>query len=160
MKMRNRHGSAVVSLPNDLDIVVRRNFDAPIALVFDVLTKPEHVTRWFFDRELRECSIDLRVGGEYHFLGVMDDGREMRFRGTFLELDRPTRFVDTWVFEDRPDDEAVETVDLHEAGGVTTMTSTLTFRDRASRDRLSEHGFDGQQESYDRVEDLLRILLG
>jgi hypothetical protein len=39
----NRHGSAVVELPNDLDVVITREFDAPIALVFDVLTKPEHV---------------------------------------------------------------------------------------------------------------------
>ena len=141
---RTRHGSAVISLPDDLDIVVTREFEAPIELVFDVLTKPEHVTRWFFDGELRECSIDLRVGGHYHFVGLMD-GLEMGFRGTFLELARPTRFVDTWLFEDRPDDEAIETVDLHEAGGV--------------RDRMTEHGFDGLQEGYDRVEDLLRILL-
>ncbi|HEV2413278.1 MAG TPA: SRPBCC domain-containing protein [Candidatus Dormibacteraeota bacterium] len=160
MMMRTRHGSAVISLPNDLDIVLKRDFEAPIELVFDVLTKPEHVTRWFFDQELRECSIDLRVGGNYHFVAVMDDGREMGFHGTFLELERPTRFVDTWVFEGRPDDEAIEAVDLHEAGGVTTMTSTLTFRDRGGRDRMTEHGFDGLQESYDRVEDLLRTLTG
>ena len=64
------------------------------------------------------------------------------------------------LFEGRPDDEAIETVDLHAAGGLTTMTSTLRFRDRAGRDRMTEHGFDGLQESYDRVEDLLRTLVG
>jgi len=65
------HGSAVIEFPNDLEIVITRDFEAPIDLVFDVLTKPEHVTRWFFDRELEECSIDLRVGGNYRF--VCDD---------------------------------------------------------------------------------------
>ena len=41
----NRHGSAVVEFPNDLEIVMTREFDAPISLVFDVLTKPEHVSK-------------------------------------------------------------------------------------------------------------------
>ena len=43
----NRHGSAVVEFPNDLEIVITREFDAPIALVFDVFTKPEHVRKTF-----------------------------------------------------------------------------------------------------------------
>jgi hypothetical protein len=38
-----RQGSSHVEFPNDLEIVLTREFEAPIALVFDVLTKPEHV---------------------------------------------------------------------------------------------------------------------
>ncbi len=154
----NRHGSAVVELPNDRDILITREFEAPIALVFDVLTKPAHVSKWFFDRELKECSIDLRVGGNYHFVGVMDDGTEMSFRGTYLEVEPPTRTVQTWLFEGWPDADAVESVDLHEAHGVTKMTSKLTFSDKAGRDRMIKSGFEGIQESYDRTEDLLRSL--
>lgn len=154
-----RHGSAVIELPNDHDIVLTREFEAPAALVFDVLTKPEHVTKWFFDRELKVCSIDLRVGGNYHFVGVLDDGTEMSFRGTFLELEPPTRIVDTWLFEGWPDGDAIEYVDLHEAHGVTTMINRLKFRDTAGRDRMVKSGFGGVQDSYDRTEDLLRSLL-
>jgi uncharacterized protein YndB with AHSA1/START domain len=64
----NRHGSAVIELPNELDVAMTRKFDAPIALVFDVLTKAEHVSRWFapFSCQASACSIDLRVGGDYH----------------------------------------------------------------------------------------------
>ena len=40
----NRHRSAVIEFPNDLELVITREFDAPIGLVFDVLTKPEHVS--------------------------------------------------------------------------------------------------------------------
>ena len=62
----NRHGSAVVEFPNDLEIVTTREFDAPLELVFDVLTKPEHVSKWFapFACEVTECSIDLARWGE------------------------------------------------------------------------------------------------
>ena len=77
----NRHGSAVVTFPNDLEIVITREFDAPVALVFDVLTKPEHVRKWFapFTCEVTECSIDLRVGGSYHIVFVTTTEPSARF---------------------------------------------------------------------------------
>ena len=93
-------------------------------LVFDVLTKPEHVCKWFapFAGEVTVCSIDLRVGGNYHIVFVTDDGTECSFRGTYLEVVPPTRTVETWLFEGWPDAEAVETVELHETDGVTKLT--------------------------------------
>jgi uncharacterized protein YndB with AHSA1/START domain len=152
-----RHEPAVMEFPNELDIIVTREFEAPIALVFDVLTKPEHVTKWFSDRELKECSIDLRVGGNYHFVFVTDDGTEMTFRGTYLEVEPPTRTVETWLYDGWPDAEAVESVDLHEDHGVTTMTLKLAFSDQAGRDHMTK--YDGFLASIDRTEALLRSLL-
>jgi uncharacterized protein YndB with AHSA1/START domain len=165
-----RHGSATLEFPSDCDMLVTRKFDAPAALLFDVLTKPEHVRVWFMggDEELEVCDIDLRVGGEYRYVGVFPDGVRCSFHGTFLEVDRPLRTVATWVFEGRPDDEAVETITLHEEDGVTTMTSLLAFKDQSSLDRMFEHApqhrddpavaIDGVQASYDRLEDLIAIL--
>ena len=157
----NRHGSAVITFPNDLEIVVTREFDAPIALVFDVFTKPEHVRKTIapFGEKVTECSIDLRVGGNYHFVFVADDGTECAFRGTYLEVEPPARTVETWVFEGRPHLDAVERVELHEAHGVTKLTMTLTFRDKASRDEDIQSGFDGVQNALDQTEDYLRSVL-
>jgi uncharacterized protein YndB with AHSA1/START domain len=155
----NRHGSAVISYPSDLEIVLTREFDAPIELVFDVLTKPEHVSKWFapFACEMTECSIDLRVGGKYHQVFLAEDGTECSFRGTYLEVEPPTRTVETWLFEGWPDVEAVESVDLHETDGVTTLTMTMTFRDQAGRAHMNRS--DGQESSFDKMEDYLRSLL-
>ena len=154
----NRHGSAVIEFPNDLEIVITREFDAPIELVFDVFTKPEHVRKTFapFGEEVTVCSIDLRVGGSYHIVMVTDDGTECSFRGTYLEIEPPARTVQTWLFDGWPDAEAVETMDLHETDGVTTMTHVLAFRDQAGRDHMSK--FDGMEATWDNVEDYLRSL--
>jgi uncharacterized protein YndB with AHSA1/START domain len=159
--IRTRHGSAAIEFPNDLDVLITREFEAPIGLVFDVLTKPEHVNKWFapFDDQMKECSIDLRVGGSYHQVFVTPAGREMSFRGTYLEVEPPTRTVETWVFEGRPHLEVIETVELDETDGVTRLTIRLTYRDKASRDEDSQNGFDGQQASFDKMEDYLRSLL-
>jgi uncharacterized protein YndB with AHSA1/START domain len=155
----NRHGSAVIEFPTDLEIVITRDFDAPIELVFDVFTKPEHVRETFapFGEEVTVCSIDLRVGGNYHFVMVTDDGTECSFRGTYLEIEPPTRTVQTWLFDGWPDAEAVESMDLHETDGVTRLTHRLAFRDKAGRDHMTK--FDGVEANFDHVEDYLRTLL-
>ena len=156
---RDRHGSSVIEFPSALEIVTTREFDAPLELVFDVLTKPEHVRHWFapFTDVVTECSIDLRVGGEYHIVFVTEAGAECSFRGTYLEVEPPTRTVATWVFEGWPDADAVETVVLHETDGVTTLTMSLAFRDQAGRDHMTKS--DGQEDSFDKLEDYLRSLL-
>lgn len=155
----NRHGSAVIEFPNDLEIVVTREFDAPIELVFDVSTKSEHVRKTIapFEEEVTECSIDLRVGGNYHFVFVTPDGIECSFRGTYLEVEPPTRTVQTWLFDGWPDVEAVESMDLHETDGVTKLTYRLAFRDKAGRAHMTK--YDGLLANFDNEEDLLRSLL-
>jgi uncharacterized protein YndB with AHSA1/START domain len=161
-----RHGSATVAFPSDREALITRKFDVSAELLFDVLTKPEHVSVWFTDgdEDLEVCEIDLRVGGEYRFVGVFADGVRCSFHGTFLEIERPVRTVETWVFDGRPNDEAEETVELHEQDGVTTMTILIAFKDQASRDSTTwaaadgVRAADGMQGSYDNLEDYLSTL--
>ena len=164
-----RHGSARMEFPNELEILITREFDAPIDLVFDVLTKPEYVSTWgaYPSDPMTECSIDLRVGGDYRFSFVTEDGTVCSFRGTYLEVEPPVRTKETWVFGGWPDAEAVETWQLHETGGVTTVTMRLAFRDKAGRDHYPADGetagemadSDGPGASFDAMEDILTSLL-
>jgi uncharacterized protein YndB with AHSA1/START domain len=155
----DRHGSGVVEFPSDREVAITREFDAPIALVFDVLTKPEHVSRWGATPpdQMTECSIDLRVGGQYRSSFVTGDGSVFSFSGTYLEVEPPVRTVETWLFNFWPDAEAVETMELNETDAVTTLRWGLAFRDKAGRDHM--RGFDGHQDSLDAMEDILGSLL-
>ena len=38
----HRHGTSSIEFPSELEILLTRDFEAPIQLVFDVMTKPEH----------------------------------------------------------------------------------------------------------------------
>ena len=166
---QSRHGSARIEFPNELEVLITREFDAPIDLVFDVVTKPEHVSNWGAtppDR-MTECSIDLRVGGSYHYSFVTEDGTVCSFRGTYLEVEPPIRTVETWLFAGWPDAEAVETWQLHETDGVTTLTMRLAFRDKAGRDHYPAGSAEAAeltssndvQDSFDAMEDILGSLL-
>ncbi|HTP24445.1 MAG TPA: SRPBCC domain-containing protein [Anaeromyxobacteraceae bacterium] len=155
-----RHGSARIDLSTDCEVKIQRTFEAPMSLVFDALTKPEHVRVWFSADgvPLHVCEIDLRVGGKYHFAWHAKDV-ECSFRGTFMEIEPPTRIVNTWVFEGRPEAEAVETISLSEENGVTTMTDHLVFKDRASRDANFGGDTQGVQSSFNHLGNLLEDLL-
>jgi uncharacterized protein YndB with AHSA1/START domain len=74
-----------------------------------------------------------------------------------LEVEPPTRTVQTWLFDGWPDVEAVESMDLRETDGGTKLTYRLAFRDKAGRDHMTK--YDGLLANFDNVEDLLRSLV-
>jgi uncharacterized protein YndB with AHSA1/START domain len=45
-----------MTLPSDREILIERVFNAPRRLVFDALTRPEHVARWYGPRALTLAS--------------------------------------------------------------------------------------------------------
>ena len=147
-----------IEFPSDREILMRREFDAPIDLVFDVFTKTEHLRRTFapFDEEMTVCDSDLRVGGDYHYVMVTPDGTECSFRGRFLAVEPPTRTVQTWIFDGWPGVEAVESMELSRAGDGTAMTYRLAFQDEAGRARMSK--YDGLEASFENVANYLRTL--
>jgi uncharacterized protein YndB with AHSA1/START domain len=154
---RKPHRSAVIDLPNNREIVITRAFDAPIARVFDVFTTRDRAEMARADgEELTVCEMDLRVGGNWHHVFVGADGTEASFRGTFVEIEPPTRIVATWRYNGWPDAEAVESIELHEAHGVTTLTYRLAFRDQAGRAHMTTNAnYNGILANFDNVEDLL-----
>jgi uncharacterized protein YndB with AHSA1/START domain len=49
--------------PNsNLDLVLQRDIDVPVKLVWEAWTQPEHLKEWFVPRpwSLKECELDLR----------------------------------------------------------------------------------------------------
>ena len=158
----NRHGSAVITLSSDTEFLVTRVFDAPAELVFRAYTTPDLVTRWwgFETSEWVACEIDLRVGGQWRFV-TRDEGMEVGFHGTYLEVEAPHRLVATEIYEGVPEpapgEEAVNTLVLDEADGVTTLSLRCRYPSTEVRDMVLASGMEsGLQVSYDRLEDLVR----
>ena len=160
---KSRHRSTV-TLPNDRDVVVVRNFDAPRALVFDAWTKPALVQRWMLGPPgwtMPVCEMDVRPGGKFNWRWRSEEnGAEFGFSGEFRELERPSRIVHVERFD--PGDvggemgEALVTSVLTEKGGVTTMTMTIRYESQAVRDAALKTGMtDGMEMSYQKLDELL-----
>jgi uncharacterized protein YndB with AHSA1/START domain len=158
-RIGNRHGSALVTLPSDDEILITRVFDAPAELVFDAWTSPDLVKRWWAgDRgEVTDAAIDLQIGGRWRWVMTAHGGFEVSFSGVFREIDRPHRLVKTEVFELVPDAEAVSTTTFDESDGVTTMRILARYPSKEHRDAAIESGMEGGvQTSFDELEELVR----
>jgi uncharacterized protein YndB with AHSA1/START domain len=154
--------SFVVTTPSDSEIRMTRLFDAPRNLVFEAMSKPEHVKQWWGrlgeGYSVPVCEIDLRVGGRWRFVNRHPKG-EAAFHGEYREIQPPGRIVFTEIFEDFPDSVSVVTALLTEEQGKTRMTVTVDYGSKEVRDMVMATGMArGAGISYDRLEDLLATL--
>jgi uncharacterized protein (TIGR03086 family) len=156
--MTTRHGSATVTLPSDREILITRTFEAPAALVWDALTQPRHLLRWWGPDycPLVACDVDFRVGGTWRYICRDMDGNELGWHGTYREIDTGERIVSTEVFEGFPEAEAVNTMTLTEIDGITTLRTMVLHATTENRDGHVASGMEGgMQLSFDRLDDLL-----
>ncbi|MGI5152683.1 SRPBCC family protein [Plantactinospora sp. CA-294935] len=138
-----------VTLPSDLEIKMVRVFEAPRALVFEAHAKCEHVKHWWGRGNPLDCEMDFRPGGSYRFVEHAPDG-QYAFRGEYREIQAPERIVQTFEFEGMPGKVCVETLELTEQDGRTTVTSVTRFDTKEERDGMAASGMaDGARESYD-----------
>ena len=151
-----------VTTPSDQEITLTRLFDAPRQLVFDAMTKPEHVKRWWGclgdGYSVPVCEIDLRPGGTWRFVNRHPRG-EAAFHGEYKEISPPGRLVFTEIFEDFPDTVSTVTALFTEEGGKTRVTVTARYPSVEVRDAVVASGMaKGAGISYDRLEDLVAEL--
>ena len=148
-------GTATVTLPNDEQILITREFDAPKHLVYRAWTTPELVKRWWSGNrgETTVAEIDLRVGGVWRCVMVTDGGFEVAFHGEYREVVPNERIVATEVYEGMPDGEALNTVTFDEAEGRTTLTVLVQHASKEARDAHVNSGMEvGMQEGMDLLE--------
>lgn len=153
-------GTLKVETRGDREIILTRVFNAPRAMVYDALTKPELVRRWFGPRgwQMETCEIDLRVGGKWRYMMKGPNNRTMGMFGLYRELNRPDGLVHTENFDDFPG-EAVATTQLIENDGKTTLIVTVLSPSKEARDGIIANGMEhGAAETYDRLADLLTEL--
>jgi uncharacterized protein YndB with AHSA1/START domain len=113
----------------DTDTVrLERTFDAPVEDVFDAWTNPEVLRRWWAagpSYRSTGAEVDLRPGGRYRLsMENTDSGDKHIVGGEYHEVQRPSRLVYSWAWEE-PDgssgDASTVTVEFAEADGRTTV---------------------------------------
>ena len=139
-----------------LDLVMERVFDAPRDLVWKVITDPERVTNWWGPRGHSTTveEMDVRVGGKWRWIGHTPDGRDVPFKGEYLEVVPPERLVQTEIF-DVPgfdDKAAITTMTFEDLGKRTKLVARSRFPSIGDLEgALSTGMISGALESYDRL---------
>jgi uncharacterized protein YndB with AHSA1/START domain len=153
--------AATVTLPEDTQILITREFDAPKRLVYRTLTEPDLVRRWWSGDhgEVTSIESDLRPGGKWRYVMTANAGFEVAFRGEFIEIVPDERIVRTEIFEGMPDAVATSTTTLTEAGGRTTLAMLVQHTCKEHRDMHLNSGMEGgMQESLAKLEEVANSL--
>jgi uncharacterized protein YndB with AHSA1/START domain len=159
MSTTDSAGAFKIAAQGDREIVMTRTFDAPRQRIFDAFTKPELLKRWLGPgaMEMTTCEIDLRVGGAYRWVWRLGNGKLMGMGGVFREVVPNERLVATEKFDEAwYPGEGTVTQAFSEAGGKTTVKTTLRYESREARDGVlktpMQHGI---AESYGKLDALL-----
>ena len=92
-------GSRRIAGGEGRSVIIRRRYDAPIDDVWDALTNPERIGRWFLP-----ISGDYRIGGRYQFEGNAG--------GEILSCERPHRLRATWVYGEITSDADISEIEI------------------------------------------------
>jgi len=153
--------TVTIATPTDREVIVTRTFDAPRQLVFDALTRPELVRRWYGPPgAIDVCESDTRVGGAWRLVSKLPNGKVVGQYGVYTEVSRPDRFVRTERWDDWDPGETLVTTELVERDGKTTMTSSIVFPTQEVRDVVLKGGLTpkGTSAFYERLDGLLAQL--
>jgi uncharacterized protein YndB with AHSA1/START domain len=141
------------------ELVLTRTFAAPQPLVFDALTVPELLVRWYGAHGWRlvGCEVDLRVGGSWRYVSRGPGGEEMTQYGVYREIDAPHRLVYSERFVDQSfAGRSLITTVLEDRGERTTLRTTVRLPSPEARDLVIRRPMErGVGEGFDRLDQVL-----
>ena len=142
--------SKPLTLDPKLDFAIERVIDAPTRLVWEALTKPEHLKEWYMPKawgRVARAEMDVRPGGMFSIDIAVGDGREVPNLGCFLDVVPMARLVWTSmlfpgyrpaVFDDIP---ITAITTMESVGNGTRYVFTALHRNEADRETNRESGF-------------------
>jgi uncharacterized protein YndB with AHSA1/START domain len=139
--------SSVIKIDPKLDLVLERDIDVPVELVWKAWTTPEHLKHWFVPKPwtITECVLDVRPGGICSTTMRSPEGQEFPNNGCYLEVVPNERlvFTDTLLAGFRPSPKPFFTavLQLERKGSGTRYTAIAIHGNEEARKNHEEMGF-------------------
>ena len=78
-----------------LDLLLERDIDVNVDILWSVLTTPEHVMKWFAPAPWKviDCEIELRPGGQFRSVMQSPEGKKFPNTGCYLEIIKTEKLV-------------------------------------------------------------------
>jgi uncharacterized protein YndB with AHSA1/START domain len=150
--------ATTIKINDKLDLVMEREADVPVELVWRAWTEPEHLKQWFAPKpwSITDAEIDLRPGGIFRSTMRSPEGEEFPNAGCILEVEPNRKLVwtDALLPGYRPSEEPFFTavVTMEPKGSGTFYRAIAVHRDEAGRQRHEEMGFhDGWGQVWEQL---------
>ena len=152
MKKQNDASARTLSL--------KRTFNAPVKLVWEAWTQPEHIVQWWAPKGMKVKIVEhsFKVGGKWKYVMPMPDGSEFISEGVYTIIVELERIFSSADF--KPMTEGVEIQALFEANGdKTNFTFNVIHATEEYCKQQEKMGFyNGWGSAFDRLQSLVNTL--
>lgn len=139
---------------HDRTVTIKRTFNAPIKLVWEAWTQPDHIAQWWGSKgmDTKVIEHDFRVGGHWKYTMLMPDGNEFITDGIYSIIVELEKIFSSANF--KPMTEGVEIQSLFkEDGDKTNFTFNVVHPTKEYRIQQEQMGIlNGWGSVFDRLD--------
>ena len=143
-------------------VVINREFDANLSLVWDAFTKPEILDQWWAPQPFKSKTkiMDFKVGGRRFYAMVSPEGQEYWSIQKYTSISPKTNFKMLNAFADKDENPDLPGSDwdlnFNEQNGTTKVRITIKNESLARLEKMIEMGFrEGITMTLNSLENLL-----
>ncbi len=119
---------------SDRELIITRLLNAPVSLVWEVWTNPEHIKNWWGPTGFTNTIslMDVKPGGEWDLVMHGPDGTDYKNKSVFKEIVKPERIV-------------------YDHVSAPKFTATITFEEQQGKTLLTWHMLFETKEQFEQV---------
>lgn len=139
------------------DLLITREFDLPLDLLFRAYVEPEIVADWMGTKVLK---LDNKKHGSYQFETTDPKGNKHGFNGTIHEFIPNEKITRTFEMENTPFPIQLEFLEFEKLTDDTSrLTMHVVYKSVADRDRMLQLPFaQGINMAHNRIQDIVSKL--
>jgi len=137
------------------DLVITREFDLPLDLLFTAYVEPHLVEQWMGTRVVK---LESKKHGSYQFETTDPQGNKHRFHGVIHEFDQDRKIIRTFEMENTPFPPQLEFLEFEPLTyGKSKLTMHIVYRSVADRDRMLQLPFaQGINMAHNQLEKIIK----
>jgi len=139
------------------DLLITREFDLPLELLFKAYVEPEIVEQWMGTKVLK---LENKRHGSYQFETTDPMGNKHRFNGTIHDFIPALKIIRTFEMENTPFGAQLEFLEFEKLTDDTSKLSMhVVYRSVAVRDQILKLPFaQGINMAHNRLQDVVKKL--
>ncbi len=138
-------------------VTIKKTFNAPIQLVWEAWTQPEHIAQWWCPKgiETKVVEHNFKVGGKWKYIMPMPDGNEFVAEGEYIEIVKFEKIISTADFRPMTEDVEIQAL-FTQNGNKTDFIFNIVHPTEAYKIQQEKMGIlNGWGSVFERLEKLL-----